>query len=148
MPLAPFRRSASHIVFIDTKHISQKTFLPFLIDERSKCTGFWATPSVQFDDVLTAINASLERRRVPHYKLSPTKAISAQIFSAYKNSVSNIIFSCWKFPTVVATNTKASVSRGLRRNLNDRVGSRWLRPVAIPFGPTTMGWSDWIEVKS
>jgi hypothetical protein len=53
----------------------QKSLANFLVNEHGECTALRMPPSVQLDRKMALINASLEGRRVPHFrKYISTKA--------------------------------------------------------------------------
>jgi len=64
--LAPDQRLTDHFVFIGARNMPQEPLLDLLVDERCKCTVLCVPPSVQLDQMVTVINASLEGWRVPH----------------------------------------------------------------------------------
>jgi hypothetical protein len=61
---------ADHFVFIRAAEVPQEPFAGFRINERRKRTSFCAPPGVQLDQMVTVINASLERWRVLHLPLT------------------------------------------------------------------------------
>src|SRR4029077_17950048 len=68
--LAPDQRLPDHFVFIRAGEVPQEPFRAFRINERRTRTSFCALPSVQLDQMVTVINASLKRWRVLHFPLT------------------------------------------------------------------------------
>jgi hypothetical protein len=58
--LAPLQRLPDHFVFIRAGETSQEPFGDLIINERCKRTDGRTPPSVQLNQMVTVINASLE----------------------------------------------------------------------------------------
>jgi hypothetical protein len=72
--IAPDQRLPDDFVFIRACEMPQKSLAKFLVNEHGKCTALSMPPSVQLDRKMALIDASLKRRRVPHFR----KYISAK----------------------------------------------------------------------
>src|ERR1700730_8789043 len=73
--LAPFQRLPDDFVFVRAREIPQEPLDRSRVDECGKRRPLRTPPSVQLDRKMALIDASLKRRRVPHFrKYLSTKA--------------------------------------------------------------------------
>jgi len=66
--LAPFQRLPDDFGFIRGCEMPQKSLANFLVNEHGECTALRMPPSVQLDRKMALIDASLKRRRIPHFR--------------------------------------------------------------------------------
>jgi hypothetical protein len=66
--LAPDQRLPDDFVLIRACEMPQKSLANFLVNEHGECTALRMPPSMQLDRKMALIDASLKRRRVPHFR--------------------------------------------------------------------------------
>src|SRR6266550_6918165 len=66
--LAPLHRLTDRFVFVGPGDMPQKPLANFLVNEHGECAALRMPPSVQFHRKMALIDASLKRRRVPHFR--------------------------------------------------------------------------------
>jgi len=64
---APFQRLPDDLVLVRASELLQKSLASFVVNERSECTAFRITPSVQLDRKMAVVNGDLKRWRIPHF---------------------------------------------------------------------------------
>jgi len=57
-----------NFVLIRACEMPQKSLANFLVNEHGECTALRMPPSVQLDRKMALIDASLKRRRIPHFR--------------------------------------------------------------------------------